>query len=291
MPVPAGAMLKEFQIEGMAGSFKAELLPRDEARRIYDEIVRRMIDPGLLEFAGTGLGPVGGFSGAAGGTMKARVVVRGIAGGGKRRVDYVLPRSEQRRSGVAMVAGDGLENAGRGGGGVLPVASGGDRGGRGRPCDIAAERGDAGGIVARDRGPASARGAASLSIAAYPPAGGEDGYFLLLAARPAAARHTHAARGDLGFRPLRQHGRGQTRSGEGRRLPDRRRPGGKRDIQYHQLQRGGDPAFPGAAPATTRATLDARAFIRARARAAARISTMPCWRRSRNRPRPACCRW
>ena len=39
----------------MAASFPAGLLPKDEARRIYEEIVRTKRDPALLEYMGRGL--------------------------------------------------------------------------------------------------------------------------------------------------------------------------------------------------------------------------------------------
>jgi hypothetical protein len=54
LPVPHGAILKSFRLEGQNGSFQAEILPREEARRIYDGIVAQMKDPAILEFAGFG---------------------------------------------------------------------------------------------------------------------------------------------------------------------------------------------------------------------------------------------
>ena len=47
-------MFKSFAMEGGRHEIKAELLPREEARRIYDSIVRQLKDPALLEFAGLG---------------------------------------------------------------------------------------------------------------------------------------------------------------------------------------------------------------------------------------------
>ncbi|NNM28543.1 MAG: VWA domain-containing protein [Akkermansiaceae bacterium] len=94
LPVPRGAALKSFRLEGQAGSFQAELLPRDEARRIYDEIVRRSKDPAILEFAG--LQAIKSSVFPVGPRQEARVQLTYEellpADGG--RVDYVLPRSE-----------------------------------------------------------------------------------------------------------------------------------------------------------------------------------------------------
>ena len=52
LPVPIGAVLKSFAIEGANREFKARVLPKDEARRIYDRIVAQSKDPAILEFAG-----------------------------------------------------------------------------------------------------------------------------------------------------------------------------------------------------------------------------------------------
>jgi Ca-activated chloride channel family protein len=52
VPVPSGAVLKAFAFEGGNSEGTAKLLPREEARRIYDTIVAQTRDPALLEFVG-----------------------------------------------------------------------------------------------------------------------------------------------------------------------------------------------------------------------------------------------
>jgi Ca-activated chloride channel family protein len=54
-PLPVEAAINEFQMTMNGTMVKGELLPADKARAIYEETVRRMIDPGLLEYAGRGL--------------------------------------------------------------------------------------------------------------------------------------------------------------------------------------------------------------------------------------------
>lgn len=54
-PLPIEAAINDFQMTMNGAMVKGELLPADKARRIYEETVRRMIDPGLLEYAGRGL--------------------------------------------------------------------------------------------------------------------------------------------------------------------------------------------------------------------------------------------
>lgn len=54
-PVPSDASIVEFVIWEDGKGLVGEVLTREEARRIYDEIVRRQRDPGLLEYAGKDL--------------------------------------------------------------------------------------------------------------------------------------------------------------------------------------------------------------------------------------------
>ncbi|PYL24684.1 MAG: trypsin [Verrucomicrobia bacterium] len=54
-PVPKGAHLDKFSMEIGGKSVDAELLPADKARGIYEDIVRKMRDPALLEYAGRDL--------------------------------------------------------------------------------------------------------------------------------------------------------------------------------------------------------------------------------------------
>jgi Ca-activated chloride channel homolog len=54
-PLPDGATVSEFAIWENGRKLVGEVRSREEARRIYDEIVRRQRDPGLLEYAGKNL--------------------------------------------------------------------------------------------------------------------------------------------------------------------------------------------------------------------------------------------
>jgi len=51
-PIPRGASVSDFAIWDGDRRLAGEVRPREEARRIYDGIVRRRRDPGLLEYAG-----------------------------------------------------------------------------------------------------------------------------------------------------------------------------------------------------------------------------------------------
>lgn len=54
-PIPETASIEEFSIWENGKKLVGEVRSREEARRIYDEIVRRQRDPGLLEYAGKDL--------------------------------------------------------------------------------------------------------------------------------------------------------------------------------------------------------------------------------------------
>src|SRR5688572_1309263 len=54
-PVPKGAHINRFSMEINGKQVEAELLAADKARGIYEDIVRKLKDPALLEFAGRDL--------------------------------------------------------------------------------------------------------------------------------------------------------------------------------------------------------------------------------------------
>ncbi len=54
-PIPEDASISEFAIWENGKKLVGEVRSREEARKIYDEIVRRQRDPGLLEYAGKNL--------------------------------------------------------------------------------------------------------------------------------------------------------------------------------------------------------------------------------------------
>jgi Ca-activated chloride channel homolog len=50
-PVPKGAQIDKFTMDIGGRQVEAELLPADKARKIYEDIVRKMRDPALMEYA------------------------------------------------------------------------------------------------------------------------------------------------------------------------------------------------------------------------------------------------
>ena len=94
VPVPAGAVVRGFTFQGAAAEPKAELLPRDEARRTYDGIVAKIRDPALLEFVGYNLIRSSVFPVPPNGTQKVRLTYENILKADGDRIDYELPRSD-----------------------------------------------------------------------------------------------------------------------------------------------------------------------------------------------------
>ena len=94
VPVPDQAVVRSFDFQGSGAEPSAKLLPREEARRIYDSIVQKLRDPALLEFIDFNLIRSSVFPVEANGTQKVRLTYESILAADGARVDYVLPRSE-----------------------------------------------------------------------------------------------------------------------------------------------------------------------------------------------------
>ncbi len=94
LPVPDGAAVSGFSFDGPAPEATAQVLPRDQARRLYDEIVSRLKDPALLEFAGFNVVRSSLFPVPAHGRLRVRLTYEHLLERDGDRVDYLLPRSE-----------------------------------------------------------------------------------------------------------------------------------------------------------------------------------------------------
>lgn len=94
VPVPDGATVRSFALEGKSVEASAKLLPKAEAKSTYLSIVSRLRDPALLEFAGYNLVRSSVFPVPARGLQRVRLVYEQVLRADGERVDYVLPRSE-----------------------------------------------------------------------------------------------------------------------------------------------------------------------------------------------------
>ena len=94
MPVPDAAVIRHFTYAGAGNEGQAKILPKDEARRIYDSLVSKIRDPALLEFIGYNLVRSSVFPVEAHGTQWVRLTYEHLLPIDNNRVDYVLTRSE-----------------------------------------------------------------------------------------------------------------------------------------------------------------------------------------------------
>ncbi len=94
LPVPDNAVFKSFTFDGAQPGSTAKLLPKDEARRLYDSIVARSKDPALLEFVGTGALKSSVFPVQPGGVQHVRITWEQLLPVDGPRMDYILPRTE-----------------------------------------------------------------------------------------------------------------------------------------------------------------------------------------------------
>jgi Ca-activated chloride channel family protein len=93
-PVPDGAVVRGFAYDGPGGQITAQVLPKDEAKRIYQQLVSKIRDPALVEFVGYNLIRSSVFPVEAGGKQKVRLTYEHLLEVDGNRMDYVLPRTE-----------------------------------------------------------------------------------------------------------------------------------------------------------------------------------------------------
>jgi len=94
LPVPGGAAISSFMFEGAASEPTVEILPKDEAQRVYDAIVATIRDPALLEFAGHNMVRSSVFPVAAKSTQRIRITYEHLLEANGDALSYVIPRSQ-----------------------------------------------------------------------------------------------------------------------------------------------------------------------------------------------------
>jgi Ca-activated chloride channel family protein len=94
VPVPEKAALRGFTFQGAASEAAAQLLAKEEARKLYDEIVAKTRDPALLEFIGHSVVRSSIFPVEPGGAQKVRITYEHVLPADGDRIDYALPRTE-----------------------------------------------------------------------------------------------------------------------------------------------------------------------------------------------------
>jgi len=108
-PLPEGSAVEEFAIWENGKKLTGEVRSREEARRIYDEIVRSMRDPGLLEYAGKDLLQASIFPIPANSDKKIELVYSQVLDADSGTVSYHYPLGKGRalwRRGPGVRSGD-----------------------------------------------------------------------------------------------------------------------------------------------------------------------------------------
>jgi len=97
-PLPKGAQIDKFTLEIDGKPCEAELLKGDKARKIYEDIVRSLKDPALLEYAGRDLVKIRIFPIEPGSTRRITLKYTELLKSDDGLISYVLPLSTEKFS-------------------------------------------------------------------------------------------------------------------------------------------------------------------------------------------------
>ncbi len=97
-PLPAGASISEFSMYIGGKKVEGEILDKNRARRIYEDIVRRMKDPALLEYLGRNMFRARVYPIPAKGEKRIQVSYSEIVKSEANLVHYVYPLNTERFS-------------------------------------------------------------------------------------------------------------------------------------------------------------------------------------------------
>jgi Ca-activated chloride channel homolog len=98
LPLPRGAQIQKFRMEIDGELVDAELLPADRARKIYEDIVRNLKDPALLEYVGRDAFKVRIFPIDARGSKRVSLTYTQVLRSDSGLVAYAYPMSPQQFS-------------------------------------------------------------------------------------------------------------------------------------------------------------------------------------------------
>ncbi len=181
-PVPPGAAVQNLVLVANGQELTGEVLPKDEARRRYEEIVRRMIDPALMEYAGYGLVRTSVFPVPARGEATVHFRYTEVSPREGDRVTFAYPFGLVRQQKTVERLRLSLTLSGDVGAVYSPSHEVETERARGR-TRVTFEADDA--RLQRDfrlvYEPEAADGPVSATVLSHWPEGAQDGYFLLLA--------------------------------------------------------------------------------------------------------------
>ncbi|MFH1756134.1 MAG: VIT domain-containing protein, partial [Candidatus Latescibacterota bacterium] len=97
-PIPEGASITEFAMWMNGKKVEGDILDAGEARKIYNDIVRRLKDPGLLEYAGRGLFRANVYPIPRHGDVRIEIVYEELLVSDAGLIAYRYPLNSQRIS-------------------------------------------------------------------------------------------------------------------------------------------------------------------------------------------------
>ncbi len=101
-PLPGGASIDRFAMDVNGKMMEAELLPADQARALYEQIVRQARDPALLEYAGRGAIRVRIFPIEPGARKQVRIRYTQLLRDDAGVVEYVYPLNTEKFSAAPL---------------------------------------------------------------------------------------------------------------------------------------------------------------------------------------------
>jgi Ca-activated chloride channel homolog len=97
-PIPKNAVIKDFSMEINGKMVAAELLDANKARQIYEDIVRQIKDPALLEYTGQGIFKVRIFPIEPRSKKKVKISYREILNSDNGMYEYIYPLNTEKFS-------------------------------------------------------------------------------------------------------------------------------------------------------------------------------------------------
>jgi Ca-activated chloride channel family protein len=97
-PIPKNAVIKDFSMEINGKMVSAELLDANKARQIYEDIVRQIKDPALLEYSGQGIFKVRIFPIEPRSNKKVSISYREVLDSDNGIYEYIYPLNTEKFS-------------------------------------------------------------------------------------------------------------------------------------------------------------------------------------------------
>jgi len=97
-PIPKGAVIKDFSMVINGKEMQAELLDATKARQIYEDIVRQIRDPALLEYTGQGIFKVRIFPIEPRSNKKVSISYREVLNSDNGMYEYIYPLNTEKFS-------------------------------------------------------------------------------------------------------------------------------------------------------------------------------------------------